>query len=336
MSTDISIVIQGVDRFSPAFDQLDDALGRIEKSSAAANRSLSGLDTAFAGFGAGAEGAERAAADFAARLSEQFGALVEGQGAAAQDLSARQEEAVATLHDRLLELEQQTAERRLTLERGTNERLYQERAAHQARMVQAVARQEAQLLQYEAAAQETRLAAIRTFESSLLVLVQSQGRSLAQFAKTLAVSQALMDTYLAANAALAQVPYPFNFAVAAAVTAQGLANVQRIQQIAAAHGGLDFVPSEQTYLLAQGERVLSPKQNQDLTQFLGQQGAGGGGGPVTIQNLTVHVLENATTGQSLLNLDRAVLRQVVAERIIPALDELARLGVRPAFVAKNT
>jgi hypothetical protein len=162
---------------------------------------------------------------------------------------------------------------------------------------------------------------------------------MAQTAKALATAQALIDTYLAANAALAQVPYPLNFLAAAAVTAQGLANVQRIQQVNVAHGGLERVPEDATFLLKQGERVIAPQQNRDLTAFLAAQPAQPSQPPqagMTVQQLTVHVLENAASAQALLAMDRAELRQVVAERIIPALDELARLGIRPRFVESNT
>ncbi|MBY6104908.1 hypothetical protein KUW19_00230 [Ferrimonas balearica] len=48
----------------------------------------------------------------------------------------------------------------------------------------------------------------------------------------------------------------------------------------AAHGGLGYVPNESTYLLQRGERVLSPRQNQDLTQFI--NGGGGGGNNINI------------------------------------------------------
>ncbi len=52
--------------------------------------------------------------------------------------------------------------------------------------------------------------------------------------KVFATAQAVMDTYRAANSALATVPYPYNFIVAAAVVAAGLANVA---QIMSAGGG---------------------------------------------------------------------------------------------------
>lgn len=48
-----------------------------------------------------------------------------------------------------------------------------------------------------------------------------------------------------------------------------------------AHSGIDNIPSEGTWLLDKGERVLSPRQNQDLTQFLSQQ-SGGRGQPVEV------------------------------------------------------
>lgn len=49
-----------------------------------------------------------------------------------------------------------------------------------------------------------------------------------------------------------------------------------------AHSGLDYIPQEGTWLLDKGERVLSPRQNEDLTRFLsavesdsGRAGTGG-------------------------------------------------------------
>jgi hypothetical protein len=73
--------------------------------------------------------------------------------------------------------------------------------------------------------------------------------------------------------------------------AAGIANVTQImsQQPPVAHGGLEYVPEEQTYLLQQGERVLSPNQNAQLVDtlstiqnsiaFSGVPGAADGGTP---------------------------------------------------------
>jgi hypothetical protein len=95
--------------------------------------------------------------------------------------------------------------------------------------------------------------------------------------KAFATAEAIVSTYLAANKALASAPPPLNYVLAAAVTAAGLANVAKINSSEpAAHGGLDYVPAETTYLLQAGERVVSPRQNQDLTDFLENGGVAPG------------------------------------------------------------
>jgi len=97
--------------------------------------------------------------------------------------------------------------------------------------------------------------------------------------KAFASAQAIVNTYssaVAAYNAMAGIPVvgpALAVVAAAAAIAAGLANVAKINSTNVAHGGLDYVPSEQTYLLDRGERVLSPRQNLDLTRFL--QSAGG-------------------------------------------------------------
>src|SRR5574343_29594 len=88
--------------------------------------------------------------------------------------------------------------------------------------------------------------------------------------KTAAVGQATMQTYVAANKALAEGGPYLGPALAAIAVASGLANVatiltQPLPSGGIAHGGLENVPKEQTYLLDKGERVLSPRQNVDIT-----------------------------------------------------------------------
>ena len=102
--------------------------------------------------------------------------------------------------------------------------------------------------------------------------------------KAFAIGEAIVNTYRGANRALAEIPAPFGFAVAASIVAAGLANVAQISGIA--HGGLTEVPSDQTFLLKQGERVLSPDQNEDFTEFIGGGGSGGGNGMI---DLTINI-----------------------------------------------
>lgn len=93
-----------------------------------------------------------------------------------------------------------------------------------------------------------------------------------------------------------------------------------------AHGGLDYVPKEATYLLDKGERVLSPGQNRDLENFM--EGGGGAGQTVVVQNLNVHVLENATNADAFLRMDKVELRERVAMPILEQLGALARRGIK--------
>jgi hypothetical protein len=82
-------------------------------------------------------------------------------------------------------------------------------------------------------------------------------------------------------AAIPVVGPALGIAAAAAALAAGMANVASIesqQPSGAAHGGLDYVPSESTWLLQKGEAVLSPNQNADLRAFLASQNTGTGGG----------------------------------------------------------
>lgn len=108
-----------------------------------------------------------------------------------------------------------------------------------------------------------------------------------------AVNKALMnveETYSNTFNSLSAVPLigPYIAGPGAAVAA-GLqvAAAGRIQGMSApsiagiAHGGLDYVPKESTYLLDEGERVLSPKQNKDFTRFMGTAGRQGN---ITINN----------------------------------------------------
>lgn len=94
----------------------------------------------------------------------------------------------------------------------------------------------------------------------------------------------------------------------------------------AAHGGLENVPKESTYLLDKGERVLSPNQNRDLSEFI--RGGSGGSGGLVIENLRIDVFPNATNADSFLAMDPSDIRSIVAEKFIDAFDELADMGIK--------
>lgn len=124
---------------------------------------------------------------------------------------------------------------------------------------------------------------------------------------------------------------PYGWIYAGAIAAAAVAAMVA----GAAHGGLDYVPSEATYLLDRGERVLSPRQNQDLTAFMENGGGGGNSGGVVIQSLVIHVLENATNVDAFARMDRVQLRNVLGQPVVDALNEMFSIGVRPNFAMQN-
>lgn len=91
--------------------------------------------------------------------------------------------------------------------------------------------------------------------------------------KGYALAQIFMNNKVALSEAWASAPFPYNVpavTMAALETGALAAAAQAITPVFSgiAHGGLDYVPKESTYLLDKGERVLSPRQNTDLTKFM--------------------------------------------------------------------
>lgn len=89
------------------------------------------------------------------------------------------------------------------------------------------------------AAREASFDAATNLAEALYVFSGQKSKALFQVWKAAATAQAVVDTYAAANKALASAPPPYNFALAAAVVAAGLANVARItsQQFGGGGGG---------------------------------------------------------------------------------------------------
>lgn len=87
--------------------------------------------------------------------------------------------------------------------------------------------------------------------------------------KAFAIAQATMNIAEGITKAIAEGGY-LGLITGAVVATAGAVQIAKIisQPMPAAHGGLTSVPKEQTYLLDRGERVLSPNQNKDLTNFI--------------------------------------------------------------------
>ena len=191
---------------------------------------------------------------------------------------------------------------------------------------------------------------------AMLIKIGLQNTIFAALNKSLLASEASSKASVAVGtaaangvASMAGAPFPVNLgapafgiamgAAAAGAYSTGAALGAGLGTTAAAHGGLTNVPKEQTYLLDKGERVLSPNQNKDFTNFIGgkdsSDSSGDSGGSVTIENIEIHVLENATNAESLLNIDDREFEEIVADKIISALNALDVKGIRPVFAEKK-
>jgi len=179
----------------------------------------------------------------------------------------------------------------------------------------------------------------------MLIKIGVQRLILAGIEKAAITSQAsaqlasgLAQTYTNSFASAAAIPlYGWAMAPAVAATNLGLATAGAAGAAAAgaglgagiggaAHGGMDYVPKEQTFLLNKGERVVSPQQNKDLTSYLSQQRSGGGGMMIE-GGLTIQI-----TGTDLRSMSPAELSDLVAEKLFPAFDRLAKAGVKPTYM----
>ncbi|MDH4120424.1 MAG: hypothetical protein OEV94_01790 [Deltaproteobacteria bacterium] len=304
----IEIVISGKDQFSPVFLKLESALAGVSQNAATARGETESFGQSF---------------------SRQVGQISEIQLASREELTAG-----------LLDMEQRFGESMVALDSATAQRRAEARRQAQAQeSAEAETFQASRLAQMEAfsLAQEAqqrvslnqRLEVFRDFYGGLAALAATQGKSMAQAAKALAIAEAMISTYLAANRTLASnLPFPLNVVAMAGVVARGLANVAHIQQVNIAHGGLEQVPEDSTFLLKRGERVLSPTQNRDLTRFLSEDKSSSG---LVIQNLAIHMFENATHADALLAMAPEDMARLTRDKILPALDRLARQGIKPAY-----
>jgi tape measure domain-containing protein len=197
-------------------------------------------------------------------------------------------------------------EQQLLLEQGFQSQREADAAAHEERLFQIRAEKTGQLrgtvvqfANFERKTTAEKTGAILELGEQGFKAMASQSKTAFKAYKAFSIGQALIKTYESATgafAALAPIPVigpALGAAAAAAAVAMGMGQVRMIQQqqpAGIAHGGLDYVPSESTYVLQRGERVLSPRQNVEISEQVRRidersQSQGSGGNV----NLTVAV-----------------------------------------------
>lgn len=145
---------------------------------------------------------------------------------------------------------------------------------------------------------------------SLAQLMETQGKKQFKMAQGLRYAEAVMSTAAGIARAYADHDYFVATVIAAAVAAAGAAQIATIASTKPpqAHGGASYIPEETTYLLNKGERVLSPRQNEDLTAFMESGRGGGSGGDLYI--------DGAKIGQVLWDMSRAGRLRISSRAIV--------------------
>lgn len=167
-------------------------------------------------------------------------------------------------------------------------------AAHQERLMQIRSRYTGalqsnvmQFANFEKQTQAEKANAIVGLGAQMFKTMGQQSKTAFKAYKAFAITQALINTYQSATsafAALAPIPIVGPALGAAAAATAVMMGMQQVRQIKSqqpagiAHGGMDYVPNESTYILQRGERVLSPKQNVEISAMARHYNAGGQGG----------------------------------------------------------
>lgn len=138
--------------------------------------------------------------------------------------------------------------------------------------------------------EQTNVEAFGSLAGALLGQQSTAARAAFLISKGYTVQKILLDKGAAMSSAYANAEgdvWAKSLAAAKAGIENGLFS-DMITQVAlptfsgVAHGGMDYIPSESTFLLDKGERVLSPRQNKDLTSFLANGSTGSGSGDTNI------------------------------------------------------
>lgn len=148
--------------------------------------------------------------------------------------------------------------------------------------------------------------------------------------QSIAIAQQVINTELAAMQPIAQMGI-YGIPASALIRGLGYASIAVIgaQTVAGmAHSGIDNIPSEGTWLLDKGERVLSPRQNSDLTRYLNNQKRdGGSSGNVNIYvdpSLSVNQRQNANGDTDVY------IRKIAREEAMKPWNDLSRANSEPS------
>ena len=101
-------------------------------------------------------------------------------------------------------------------------------------------------------------------------LAMKQGGKTAKFMKKVQIAEAIFNAYGAIARAFKDHEFPRSAAVASIVAAKTFQQVNAIKStnVGQAHAGMSSIPRDGSWYLRGGERIIPPRQNLDLTNYL--------------------------------------------------------------------
>ena len=147
--------------------------------------------------------------------------------------------------------------------------------------------------------------------STISTMSNSHNKTLAAFGKAAAISTATIDTYSAANKALASAPPPWNFALAALVTAAGLSNVASISGVKLAEGGMIMPRSGGTsaIMAEAGKAEVAIPLDDERTKDKLRETLGGAGGTTIIVQAGAIVADDYSINEFVQKIDEKLFER---------------------------
>ena len=171
------------------------------------------------------------------------------------------------------------------------------------------------------------LGAISGMFGAMLGESSSAYRALYEAQRSFALAQAGMNVWKAASDAYANEPGTVwqKMGAAALATVESGSFVSLIEAatpVGMAHNGIDNIPSEGTWLLDGGERVLNPQQNKDLTSYLANQHSGSGGDV----NIQINITDSGVSTSGANTQDQKQLGQLIGNAVRTVIRQEQRQG----------
>lgn len=146
-------------------------------------------------------------------------------------------ERLAEFNEELAEIDEENKSKQIGRQETTDDLMLRKKQAYLRSLKQQETQQNNESKWLWESGYKGKLQISKSFFANLSSLMDTSNRKAFEIGKAAAITSAIIDTYMAANKAMASVPYPFNFAAAASTIAAGFVNVNKIRSQSFGSGG---------------------------------------------------------------------------------------------------